>query len=122
VVDELKKAQVIFDHYDTIQGNYVNWSMALHFGWLNIPTPDMVGMDHCFSEDDVWGWSEQMHQDKAQTEWVHRVVLPNDLAYHVRLSFIAVSRLSQFLPCQSSIPNLAMEEARRTNSSRLSTN
>jgi hypothetical protein len=60
--------------------------------------------------------------DKARTEWVHRVVLPNDLAYHVRLSFIAVSRFSQFLPCQSSIPNLVMEEARRTNSSRLSTN
>jgi hypothetical protein len=53
VVDELKKAQVIFDHYDTIQGNYVNRSMALHFGLLNIPTPDMVGIDHCFSEDDV---------------------------------------------------------------------
>jgi hypothetical protein len=73
VVDKLKKAHVLFGHYDTIQGNYVNRSMALHFGMLNLSTPNMVGLDHCFSEDEVWGWSEQIPPNKAQTGWVHRL-------------------------------------------------
>jgi hypothetical protein len=53
VVDEMEKAQVIFDHFDAILGSYVDRTCTLEFGLLNVLTVDLTRLDYCFSEDEI---------------------------------------------------------------------
>jgi hypothetical protein len=62
VVNEMKKAQVVFDHFDAILGSYVKRTTTLDF---NVPSGDLSGLEFCFSEDEIWSVIRTMPPDKA---------------------------------------------------------
>jgi hypothetical protein len=56
---------VVFDHCDAILGTAVERSCALDFSILGVPTANLIGLDVCFSEQEVWKVIKEMPPDKA---------------------------------------------------------
>jgi hypothetical protein len=65
IVDEIQKAQVVFEHYDSILGNYEDRIHSLDLDLLGIPADTLTGLDHCFSVDEVWSAIRSLPPDKA---------------------------------------------------------
>jgi hypothetical protein len=54
VVHESEKAQLVFDHFDAILGAVIDRTAALDLNALGVSMMQLTGLDHCFSEDEVW--------------------------------------------------------------------
>jgi hypothetical protein len=65
LVDESKKAKSIFTHFDEILGNYEPRTARLDFEALLLPSLNLHGLDHCFSEDEVWAAIRDLPREKA---------------------------------------------------------
>jgi hypothetical protein len=65
VVDEDRKSQLVFDHFNAILGDFEECAHGLDFGRLGLPTGEFSLIDSCFSENEVWSAISSMPPDKA---------------------------------------------------------
>jgi hypothetical protein len=65
VIDEQQKSEVIFQHFDEIVGKHGSCSHGLDFVALGLPIADLLGLDFCFSEEEIWNVVRQLSPDKA---------------------------------------------------------
>jgi hypothetical protein len=65
VVDEAGKAQLLFEHFDSILGTYQDRPVCIDFTILNLPTLQLSTLDRCFSEEEIWQVIRALPLDKA---------------------------------------------------------
>jgi hypothetical protein len=65
LVQESEKAQVIFDHFNSILGHYVDREHSLNIEMLGLPIVDTTSFDNCFAEEEVWSIIRAMLVDMA---------------------------------------------------------
>jgi hypothetical protein len=65
LVQESEKAQAIFDHFNSILGQYIDREHNLNFEPLGLPIIDTTTLDSCFPEDEVWSIVRAMPSKKA---------------------------------------------------------
>jgi hypothetical protein len=65
VVDEEAKADLIFNHFNSILDDYEECSHGLDFNALGVPTLHASAIDHYFSEDEVWAVISAKPPDKV---------------------------------------------------------
>jgi hypothetical protein len=54
VVDEERKSQLVFDHFNAILGDFEDRDHGLDFARLGLPVREFMSIDSYFSESDVW--------------------------------------------------------------------
>jgi hypothetical protein len=59
----------MFDRFNTILGAGVERSTTLDFNVRNVPTMDLIGLDFCFSEQEIWQVIRVMPLDKAPSPY-----------------------------------------------------
>jgi hypothetical protein len=65
IVDEAQNAQLFFEHFDAIMGNYEDRTHGLDFHILRILVASLGSLDHCFSKEEVWNVIHAMPPYKA---------------------------------------------------------
>jgi hypothetical protein len=82
-VDEEAKSQLIFDHFNSILGDYEQRNHRLDFNFLGLPTENLSAIDHCFSEEEVWAVIRELPPDKVPgPDRFIALCLSNRLAYN----------------------------------------
>jgi hypothetical protein len=54
VIDEEEMTQAAFNYFDGVMGASQNRAHSLDFGLLGLPSINTSGLDHCFSQEEVW--------------------------------------------------------------------
>jgi hypothetical protein len=65
VVDEAGKAQLLFEHFYSIQGTHQDRSVYIDFDKLNLLTHQLSTLDRCFSEEEIWQVIRSLPPDKV---------------------------------------------------------
>jgi hypothetical protein len=60
-----KKADLVFNHFNAILGDFEERAHGLNFSALGLPTLPSSSIDYCFSEDKFWAVIRDMPADKS---------------------------------------------------------
>jgi hypothetical protein len=81
IVDEELKAEAVFNHFDQILGTVEARSQGIDMDHVCLSHGQVLTMDHCFSEEEVWSIIRDMPPDKAPgpdgfTGWFSQMAWP----------------------------------------------
>jgi hypothetical protein len=65
----------------------------MQFNLLGLPLANTSGIDHCFSENEVWSVVHAL-PESARIRWIHRAVLPVSVAPNQVMRCNATSQLA----------------------------